>query len=135
MESGLRAICRVFHFASLLGMGMYLAADHLGSPDARFKQAGHFSGIGFIVSGLINWFVLRKFKREDNARDFRMWTGIIHSKLLIIVLFFTPLAKMIVKDSHCLFCVRLAFMLIYVVLSPYARMLREACQSQKPKTT
>ena len=131
-QAAIRLGCRILHFLSLFGTAAYISTELVAPAESPLvKKIGHVSGIGILVSGIINWWFLRNFKgqgTEQTKQNFKLWTALVHSKLLFTVLVFTPIAKMFMDDSLTL-KIRLAASLFFIVGSSVARYLREATQS------
>src|SRR3990167_624073 len=104
--SVIRLGCRIIHFLSLFGTAAYISTELVApSQSSIVKKVGHWSGIGLLLSGIVNWYFLRTFKdeaSEENKRNFKLWTGLVHSKLLLTVLLFTPISKLFLEDSTAL---------------------------------
>ena len=79
-NSTLKAICRFVHFLSLFGLGAYMASDTSAPTSKNYGFIGHISGIGLVISGLLNYILLRKFKTDQNNTIFRKWVIGVHSK-------------------------------------------------------
>lgn len=124
-NSTLRMLCRIVHFLSLFGLATWLASDTLTPSGKNLNFIGHISGLGFFISGLINYYILKKFKTDQNKATFKKWAIGVHSKLTVVLLFFSPLHRLILTDIHLLWKARVLIALLIIVASSWIRKLRE----------
>ena len=86
---------------------------------------GHFGAIGTIISGLVNWFFLKSFKPLADKKSFIIWTALTHTKLLLVLFFFTPAIK-IVGDDQLQNSIRIKVLAAFMFITPFVRRLRES---------
>ena len=65
----------------------------------KTKLIDALMGVVLVVSGFVNYLILRKTFLGKRAADRKYWTAMLHFKLLCTVLIMTPLGKLIVKDE------------------------------------
>ncbi len=125
MDIRIRAVSRLFHFLSVFGLGLYLASDYTEAKQSSFKFIGHISGIVSLVSGLINWYLLKSFKAKVPKKPFTLWTSLVHSKTLFTIIFLTPIIKFLIEDHKTLWTVRLVACIVFIVAGVLSRYIRE----------
>ena len=123
-----KAIMRVIHFISIsLLAGNLMQAFSVGfisGMDKWVKISGMAAGVGLVLSGFINWFFLKNWKTSENKVPFTIWTAVIHSKLLLVLLVFSPLPKLVLEDKAVIWLRALVFG-VFLVVTPFMRMTRE----------
>ena len=132
MSSGalIKAVARIVHFTSMFLLaayftGTFLFKDNLEGVPVWIHEAGKYSGMGFLASGLVNWYILKKFKIYGDRTALILWHLIIDTKLTAILTVMTPLAKYITDDFWLLYKLRAGVVVFSILTSPIARMLRE----------
>ena len=123
-----KAIMRVIHFISIsLLAGNLMQAFSVGfisGMDKWVKISGMVAGVGLVISGFINWFLLKNWKTTENKVPFTIWTAVIHSKLLLVLIIFSPLPKLVLQDENVIW-LRASVFGIFLVVTPFMRMNRE----------
>lgn len=129
MSDWIKANARVVHFASMGLLCSYvtglLLIDHKSGIPKWHRMLGHIGGIGTVLSGLTNWWFLKSYKPRADVTSFRIWTSIVHCKLLLVLVFFTPIASIFGGDK-VQNTLRIILMGLFVAVSPFARRLRES---------
>ena len=125
-----KAGARIVHFLSIGMLCSFLTGPLLIDDADKIpkwnKMFGHFGGIGLILSGLVNWWLLKSYKPHAEKKDFVFWTAVVHSKLLLLILFFTPIGKFFFKNEKTLNSVRIFFVCLFFAVTPFVRRLRES---------
>ena len=112
---------------------MFLGGEYIANKDSSFKTIGHIAGIVSVLSGLVNWYFLKGFKQKSDPKSFKLWTIIVHSKLLLSLITLTPLIKFIASDPSTILKIRLVAIIIFISFSPISRLIREtATQASQP---
>jgi len=131
----LKPLMRVIHFTSLalLSAAIFVSIV-IEKPSDNLKMAstimGIGSGVGLVVSGLVNWYLLKSFKPNSHPRAFKIWTGVIHTKLLLTLIVFSPLPKLLFSNQLTgIF--RAVFIGLFILGSPFIRATRELNSQKK----
>lgn len=127
MPTGIiRLIARAIHFMALFGLGCYVGGEYAGIQAQGLQKIGHFAGVASLVSGLVNYYFLRRFKANTSKRAYRAWVMLVHSKILLVLVFLTPIVRLVVKDSQAVNTVRVYVIGFMILSSPVARYIRES---------
>lgn len=127
MSTGIiRLIARAIHFASLFSIGCYIGGEYAGIESKTLQKLGHFGGIASLISGLMNYYFLRVFKASASKGAYRAWVMLVHSKILLVLVFLTPIIKLAVKEAEAVTTIRTYVIVLMVLTSPVARYIREA---------
>lgn len=130
MSDIVKAIARAVHFISIglicsFTTGLLLIDSKSAVPKWH-RMWGHFGAIGAIVSGLVNWWFLRSFKPNADKKSFGTWTILIHSKLLLLLIFFTPIIGLFTSNDKAQNTMRIILIVTFMCTTPFARRLRES---------
>ena len=102
-----------------------------GTDNPKISPVMLYSGCGIItmVTGLFNWilFAPKKTMKPGNAK---MYTAMVHSKLLVVLLIYTPISKKFM-DEAMLVQVKAAVTFGLVLLAAKMRFYREESVKQK----
>ena len=84
------------------------------------------AGVAAIVTGLLNW-SLFKPKQIMEKNDAKRWIGVLHSKLLVTIVLFTPIPRLLgVEISDA---VKFYAVVGMMIVAAYMRYFREAATS------
>ena len=126
----IKAIARVLHFSSVALCGSYVTGPLFYDDTKKIpgwnKRAGEIGGILLVISGLVNWYYLKTFKPHAQKRDFVIWTAIVHSKLVLVLIIWTPIITLIIGNKHTVNWIRIGLMAVLFLVSPFVRRLRES---------
>lgn len=120
-------VVRGIHFLSILMLTLatFESLTHGTIIDmSRFSRIiGKLSGLGLSTSGLLLWYLTKKSITMHNKSS-TIWTLLIHTKLGIALIAFSPLAKLVLAEYAL---VRFRFMIYFIFLigTPLIRAFRE----------
>ena len=129
MSDLIKAIARAAKFLSIGLMFSFVTGLLLVDEKAQIpkwhRMFGHFGAIGSIVSGLVNWWYLKSFKPHADKKSFVIWTSIVHSKVLLVLIFFTPIIRLFTSNEKTINKLQIANLVVLACVSPFVRKLRE----------
>mmetsp|Transcript_29789 Transcript_29789/g.34413 ORF Transcript_29789/g.34413 Transcript_29789/m.34413 type:complete len:150 (+) Transcript_29789:36-485(+) len=133
----LKYVFRVLHIGPVALYAGKVCYDYLfGDPTAAYSKSEKtfygIAGVLILVSGLVNTFVILQTKKNLPKENHKVWSMISHTKLLLTMIFFTPLCGMILSQENK---VSVQFWLVasFVLISPFMRYYREYYTIPKEK--
>jgi hypothetical protein len=135
LVSPLGFVSRVVHMLSIAILSGETILNYLlGRPTRPAPSSTYtavlFAGAGAaaILTGIINW-VLFKPKSIMERKDAKVWVGILHTKVVVTLLLFTPITKNVV-GVEVPDAIKFYGVLGMVVAAAYMRFFREAATSR-----
>eukprot|EP01017_Pseudomicrothorax_dubius_P024033 TRINITY_DN2557_c0_g1_i2.p1 TRINITY_DN2557_c0_g1~~TRINITY_DN2557_c0_g1_i2.p1 ORF type:complete len:180 (+),score=41.33 TRINITY_DN2557_c0_g1_i2:61-540(+) len=122
---------RLFHIAPVMFVSGKIICDYLLSPTYGSYSTGlsvffALNGILLIISGFANIYILKA--KEKLRNRFGVWVGLTHLKLLISLIFFTPIAKFVgskLEAESTVLAIQFYIIVVFFIISPFLRFYRE----------
>ena len=77
-----------------------------------------------IVGGFINLLLLKNFKQRCDKKYYKLWAIMTHTKLLLTLIFFSPLGKLILNENKFK-TIRVSLVFIFIIIAVFSKNLRE----------
>jgi Na+/H+-translocating membrane pyrophosphatase len=106
----------------------YFLGQRTNSSPMLFAAAG----IAATITGLVNWYVFKP-KTIMNKQDAKLWVGILHTKLVVTLVLFTPIAQKFIP-LDILQKVKFYTVIAMTVVAAFMRYFREAATEKKKMT-
>lgn len=80
--------------------------------------------IALFLGGFVNYLLLKEFKDISDKKSFTIWTIIIHSKLLLTIIIFSPFMNLFF-ETNTINVIKVIFVFIFIIAGTYSKTLRE----------
>ena len=126
----IKLILRILHVSSFIIIGGYYLFQKLFDISSETERSDNaktlleISTVVAIITGLINYILFRTFKPYSTPKVYKLWASIVHLKLLLTCIVFTPLIKLVLSNNTVT-TLRLSLIAFFVIASSSAKALRE----------
>ena len=127
MSNEIKMVCRSIHYICIVLYTIvcsYMVSDRFVDT-WYYMTIRYVSCVAMISAGLVNWYLLKDWRREQSIGPYKIWTSITHIKVVIVVVVFIPWIESIVNIGTLSY-IRLSIIIVLCLVSTYNRYIRES---------
>ena len=125
----IKYIFRFLHVFGFVAVGGRVMFAYLFPSSNIWEDKGanayYYTWIGLsFAAGFVNFFILKP--KEKLKEDRKLWIGLVHTKLVVGILIFTPVLQAIGGYSDKTYvAIQFYFLILFLIVSPFMRFYRE----------